>query len=224
MRASSSVLRFPRPHLPRNHGAASCPQSVPSRPASSLRASARSPARRCASSSRSDTLEGDHMVALADQLRQAWMPLEVSEQIHPALLNLLLDTKGPRAISAGPLYVVLHRLEVPAVLVLRFGELTDPLGTRPVEDEGHLLVLVLELPDGGQGVGHPSQSFFGLRVRKEYYRGSGHDFPFLSLALVYHFYIPTFVYDYPVGPGRGRGQGRLTATAADQRSTPWSAA
>src|SRR5215203_6625346 len=77
----------------------------------------------------------------------------------------------------GSLHLVFHRLEVPAVLVVRIGELSDPLGTRLVEDEGHFLALLFELPDDAQGVGHPSQPFFALRVRKEYYRGSGQEYP-----------------------------------------------
>ncbi len=73
------------------------------------------------------------------------MSLELTHELDAALFYLFFDAEGLRAISAGTLDLVLYRFEVFVVLVVRVGELSDPLGAGPVEDDGNLVVLFLEL-------------------------------------------------------------------------------
>src|SRR3712207_3165366 len=102
-------------------------------------------------------LEGDHLVAFVDHLPEALVTPVLRQQRDAAGLHLFPHPEGRRAGLAGPGDLVLHQAERPVETMIWVGELSDPLGPGPGEDEHHLLFSLLELVGGRQGVGHPDR-------------------------------------------------------------------
>ena len=94
---------------------------------------------------------------MSDELLKAGMPLIFAQKRDATVLNPLFRPKRSGTIAARSGNPLSDRTEKSMQVMLRLGELRNPLGPGTVKKERDLILCLLKLLRGRQGIGHPPQ-------------------------------------------------------------------
>src|SRR5574340_951114 len=112
-------------------------------------------------------LESDDLIALLNQLLEAWMALIIPIQLHTARYYLILYTKRAGAEIASTRDPIFHRLKQTVELMIRLGQFRNPPCTCTIKNELDIIMGVFEFFDCFESIHRSSQAFVSLGISQD---------------------------------------------------------